>query len=62
VRGVDLKGSGDVVKSGPEVSLSGKFGQRGLAISFTLVVNGSSLEASGLAANNTIYRLSFQKQ
>lgn len=62
VRGFDLKGSGDVVQSGQEVSLSGKFGQRGLPIAFTLVLNGSALEASGLAPNNTIYRLSLQKR
>jgi hypothetical protein len=43
-------------------SLAGKFGQRGLAITFTLVVTGSTLQASGFAANNTIYRLSFQRR
>jgi hypothetical protein len=62
VRGFDLTGSGDVVKSGPDVSLSGKFGHRALPITFTLIVNGAALEASGIAANNTIYRLSFQKR
>lgn len=62
VRGFDLTGSGDVVKSGREVSLSGKFGQRALPITFSLVVSGTALQASGLAANNTIYRLSFQKR
>jgi hypothetical protein len=62
VRGFDLKGAGDIVTSGQEVSLSGTFGQRALPISFTLVVNGSTLEASGLAANNTLYRLSFQRR
>ena len=62
VRGFDLTGSGDVVKSGQEVSLSGKFGQRGLPITFTLVVAGGALQASGIAANNTIYQLSFQKR
>lgn len=62
VRGIDLGGSGDVVKLGEGIALSGKFGQRARPISFTLVKTGSTLEASGLAANNMLYRLSLQKQ
>jgi hypothetical protein len=45
VRGVDLVGSGDVMRSGDGIALSGRFGQRGLPIAFTLVKNGSMLES-----------------
>ena len=62
VSGMELRGSGDVVKSGTEISLSGQFGQRALRISFTLTVNGSALDANGLGADNTLYRLSLQKR
>jgi len=44
VSGMDLRGSGDVVK----------FGQRALRISFTLTVNGSALDANGLGADGSV--------
>ena len=62
VSGMDLKGSGPVVKSEQAVGMSGTFGQRALAIAFTLTVNGSRLEASGLGADNMLYRLALQKR
>jgi len=62
VSGIDLKGAGEVVRSGAAVSLSGRFGQRSLPISFTLAVNGSALDANGLGADNTLYRPSLQKR
>jgi len=40
----------------------GGFGRRALPISFTLAVNGSALEASGLGADNTLYRLALQRR
>lgn len=62
VSGIDLKGSGEVVRSETAVSLSGRFGQRSLPISFTLAVNGSALDANGLGADNMLYRLALQKR
>ena len=62
VTGIDLKGSGPVVKSEQAMGMSGTFGGQALAISFTLTVNGTSLEASGLGADNTLYRLALQKR
>jgi len=57
VRGFDLKGSGDVVSSGSTIRLSGMFGQQALPISFTLAMSGSVLGASGIGADNMLYRL-----
>ena len=62
VRGMDLKGAGDVVKSEQTMGLSGRFGGQALAISFTLTVSGTTLEASGLGADNTLYHLALQKR
>jgi len=62
VRGMDLKGAGDVVKSEQTVGLSGRFGGQALAISFILTVSGTTLEASGFGADNTLYHLALQKR
>jgi hypothetical protein len=62
VTGMDLKGSAPVVKADQSMGMSGRFGGRALAISFTLTVNGQTLDASGLGADNTLYRLALQKR
>jgi hypothetical protein len=51
----DLAGSGDVVRSGTETSLSGRFGRRALPITFALAANG-------LGADNQLYRLALERR
>jgi hypothetical protein len=62
VTGIDLKGSAPVVKSEQTMGMSGRFGGQALAISFTLTLSGTRLEAVGLGADNLLYRLALQKR
>jgi hypothetical protein len=62
VSGIDLKGAGDIERSASTVGLVGRFGARALAISFTLIVSGTTLDATGLGADNTLYRLALKKR
>jgi|SRR5213596_1258826 len=62
VSGADLGGSGLVVRSEQGTSLTGRLGHPAAPTSFAVTLTGSSLEASGLGADNYVYRLALQRQ
>jgi hypothetical protein len=62
VTGADLGGSGVVVRSEEGTSLTGRLGHSAAPTSFAVTLTGSTLEASGLGADNWVYRLALQRQ
>jgi hypothetical protein len=62
VSGADLGGSGVVVRSEQGTNLTGRLGHSAAPTSFAVTLSGASLEASGVGADNWVYRLALQRQ
>ncbi|MBI2161195.1 MAG: hypothetical protein HYU25_12625 [Candidatus Rokubacteria bacterium] len=62
VQGGDFDGKGEVVRSEQGIALSGALGRRALSISYAVTMAESTLQATGIGADNERYSLTMQKQ
>ena len=62
VQGGDFDGTGEVVRSERGIALSGMLGRRAVSVSCSVTMTESTLEATGLGADNERYTLALQKQ
>ena len=60
--GGDLDGRGAVVRTEQGIALVGTLGRRAVAVSLSVTLAGSTLQATGLGANNALHTLTLERR